>query len=147
MVKILAAIASLFVVSVLFNYPWEVAQMPLYAVQGSLLDFALHCIIPSLGDGIIVLIIFGVGALVLGRSDWFYRPGPAGYALMLFTGFVIAVLIEWIAVYVLGRWSYGASMPRLPGLDIGLSPVLQMLVLPPAIFKLTAWCLKRRQRG
>ena len=96
--------------------------------------------------GFIVLMIFGVGWLALRRMDWFVRPGVAGYALMFATGLVIAVIIEWGAVYVLDRWRYTASMPILPGLGVGLSPVLQMLLLPPVIFKLTAWWLDKRRR-
>ena len=110
-----------------------------------MLEFAVHCIFPSLGDGVIVLLTFTVGWAVLRRSDWFDRPGLSGYALMLFTGLVIAVVVEWVAVYFIDRWSYTASMPQLPGLGVGLSPVLQMLVLPPVIFKVTAWWLGRRQ--
>ena len=58
--------------------------------------------------------------------------------LMLMSGFTLAMLIEWGAVHVLGRWSYAANMPLLPGLGIGVVPILQMLVLPPVIFKVTA---------
>ena len=142
----LSIIATLLVITLPLNFVWELAQMPLYEEQGDWLAFALHCIIPSLGDGFIVLMIFGVGWLVLRRMDWFARPGLTGYGLMLVTGFLIGVLIEWGAVYILDRWRYTASMPMLPGLGIGLSPVLQMLILPPVIFKLTAWWLDKRRR-
>ena len=136
----------MFMVAVVLNYFWEVEQMPLYVGQGSFLDFAVHCIIPSFGDGIIVLFIFGGGWLLLHRSDWSDRPGVSGYALMLLSGFTFAVFIEWGAVYVLGHWSYTANMPQLPGLGIGVTPILQMLVLPPLIFKVTVWLLDRRRR-
>lgn len=33
-------------------------------------------------------------------------------------------------------WAYGPRMPVVPGLQIGLVPVLQMLVLPPVIFRM-----------
>ncbi len=143
----LTRITSVFVISVLLNFPWEVAQMPLYVEDGNLLEFAVHCIVPSLGDGIITLVIFSVGWTVLRRSDWSDRPGINGYALMLGTGFTIAVIIEWVAVYGIERWSYTASMPQLPGLDVGVVPVLQMLILPPVIFKITGWWLNRRKRA
>ncbi len=141
----LIRLTTLFVAAVLFNFPWEVAQMPLYVIDGSLLEFALHCIVPSLGDGIIVLMIFGFGGMVLRRPDWSDRPGIAGYTLMLLSGFALAVIIEWAALSV-DRWSYSASMTQLPGLGVGVSPVLQMLLLPPLIFRVVAWWLKRRQR-
>lgn len=136
--------AAIFFIAVLLNYVWEVAQAPLYAGQGSLAESAVHCIIPSLGDGIIVLAIFGIQVLVLRRWDWSDRPGLRGYALLLVSGFTIATGIEWGAMHVLDRWQYAASMPRIPGLGVGVSPVLQMLVLPPVVFKLSAWWLHRR---
>lgn len=140
-------LAALFVISVLLNFPWEVAQMPLYVDDVNWFEFALHCIIPSLGDGLIVLLIFCVGWVARGRSDWADRPGWAGYALMMITGFVIAVIVEWVALHGLQRWSYTASMPLLPGLGIGAVPVLQMLILPPIIFRMTGWWVGRQHRA
>ncbi|MDI1237400.1 MAG: hypothetical protein PSV26_07950 [Polaromonas sp.] len=137
-------LAALLVISVLLNFPWEVAQMPLYVEEGSWFEFALHCIIPSLGDGLIVMLIFGVGWAVRGRSDWTDQPGWAAYVLMLMTGFSVAVIVEWVGFYGLNRWSYTASMPLLPGLGIGVVPVLQMLILPPVIFRITGWWFARR---
>ena len=65
---------------------------------------------------------------------------------MLPAGLIIAVMVEWIAMSGLGRWSYTASMPLLPVLGVGVVPVVQMLVLPPVIFKITGWWLKRQLR-
>lgn len=143
--KMLPRLAALFVISVLFNFPWEVAQMPLYVEDGSWFEFALHCVIPSLGDGLIVMLIFCVGWVARGRSDWADLPDWAGYALMLITGFSIGMIVEWVGFYGLKRWSYTASMPLLLGPGIGVVPVLQMLILPPVIFRMTGWWLARRQ--
>jgi hypothetical protein len=57
---------------------------------------------------------------------------------MLIAGLAIAVTVELAAVHALGRWEYAARMPILPGLGVGLSPVAQMLVLPPIIFRVVA---------
>jgi len=70
--------------------------MPLYVEDGNWFELALHCIIPSLGDGLIVMLICGVGWAVRGRSDWTDQPGWAAYALMLMTGFSVAVIVEWV---------------------------------------------------
>lgn len=145
--KMLPRLAALFVISVLLNFPWEVAQMPLYAEEVNWFEFALHCIIPSLGDGLIVMLIFCVGWVARDRLDWADQPGWANYALMLVTGFGVAVLVEWVGFYGLNRWSYTVDMPLLPGLNIGVVPVLQMLILPPIIFRITGWWLARRQRA
>jgi hypothetical protein len=77
--------------------------MPFYIEGGYLLEFARHCTVPSLGDGVMVLIILGVGWGVLRSADWFIHPGAFAYALMLATGLLIVVLIECVAVYGFGR--------------------------------------------
>jgi hypothetical protein len=145
MPPVLRTLATLLAIGVPLNFIWEIAQMPLYVEDGKLLEFAVHCIVPSLGDGVIVLIIFGVGWIVWRRVDWFVRPQWPARILMLVTGLIIAVVIEWVAVYGMGRWSYAENMPVLPILNVGLSPVLQMLLLPPVIFKAAAWWLQRHR--
>jgi hypothetical protein len=57
---------------------------------------------------------------------------------MLTAGWVLAVLVEWVAVHILGRWEYTDNMPTLPRLRIGLVPIAQMLFLPPLIFRIVA---------
>jgi hypothetical protein len=131
-------VVTILVVAVLINYPWELAQAPLYAGMESLRAMWWHCFVASLGDGLLVLSIFAAGWIALGRQRWFVHPGVQGYGVMWTTGLVIGLTIEWIAVYVLGRWMYTVQMPLVPGLAIGLIPVVQMLILPPVIFRLVA---------
>jgi hypothetical protein len=123
-------------VAVVVNYVWELAQAPLYVGMTSLGAAWWHCFVASLGDGVLVLIIFAAVWAVTGRVRWYASPGAAGYATMLVVGLAIAVAVEWIALEVLGRWAYTDRMPLVPGLDIGLAPVAQMLVLPPLIFRI-----------
>jgi len=131
-------VAAIFVVAVLGNYPWELAQAPLYAGMESFRTVAWHCFVASLGDGLLVLGIFATGFVVLRRHTWFVRPGVQDYGVMLMTGLMLGIAIEWIAVHRLGRWMYTAQMPLVPGLAIGAVPVAQMLILPPVIFRLVA---------
>ena len=67
--------AAIFAVAVAFNYVWEVAQSPLYAGMEDLRRMLWHCFAPSLGDGVLVLLIFALGWIVLRRRDWFVRVG------------------------------------------------------------------------
>jgi hypothetical protein len=87
-------LAILFVVSLLVNYLWEIAQAPLY---NGMDDFSIvwwHCGVAALGDGLLVLLIYAAGWAVLRRQDWFTHPGAIGYAVMLLAGLVIGVSIE-----------------------------------------------------
>lgn len=133
-----SAAASVFVIAVALNYVWELAQSPLYLGQGDLAVLLWHCLRAALGDGLLVLLIWLGGILVVGRPDWFRRPGRAGYAWMLCAGLALSVTIEWFAVHVVGRWAYAPRMPIIPWLEVGLVPVLQMLLLPPLVFSLAS---------
>lgn len=138
-------LVAIFVVASLFNYLWELAQAPLYEGMQRLRIVWWDCFLASLGDGLLVLLIFAAGWMVLQRQDWFVSPGVPGYAVMLATGLMMSVSIEWIAVHIVGRWAYTERMPLVPGLGVGLSPILQMLVLPPLIFWIAAaWDRVRR---
>ena len=138
-------LAAIYVIAVAFNLVWELAQAPLYIGMNDFRQSWRVCLLATLGDGLLLLLIFAVGWLVLRRWDWFVRPGVRGYALMIVTGMVIAVSIELAAVYVMERWEYTKQMPLVPGLGIGLTPVAQMLVLPPLIFRVVTVWLKRAE--
>jgi len=130
----------LFAVAVLVNYPWERLQSQLYVGPGgSIVQWRL-CLAASLVDGLFVLLIFGVGWMAFGRREWFKQPGIKGYVMMLASGVMISIGVEWTTVYVLCWWTYGQRMPLVPGLGIGVTLLIQMLVLPPFIFHVvTKW--------
>ena len=130
--------ALVFAVAVAFNFPWEMLQAPLYRMETGSLPAWLHCLRASFVDGLLVLLILVLGARVLGRPDWFDRPGGRGHAWTVVSGVIFAAALEWTSVHLLKRWSYEPTMPVMPGLDIGLVPIAQMLVLPPAIFAVAA---------
>lgn len=142
----LGCFAALFVVAVPFNYFWEIAQGFLFVGMdwGSVSTW-VHCFIASLGDGFLVWIIFAVGWLTFKRSDWFVDPRGLHYSVMLIVGLGLGVVVEWIAVRLINRWTYTEQMPLIPGLVIGLVPVIQMVVLPPVIFFVVAAWIKHRE--
>lgn len=134
----LRLLGVLFVIAVLVNYIWELAQSFLFVGMTTWSNIWWHCFVASLGDGLILWIIFASGWAFLSRPDWFIDPGFKGYVVMLSSGFLIAIAIEWYAVHVLARWEYTDQMPTLPGTEVGITPILQMLILPPLIFRITA---------
>ena len=139
----LRTFAALFVVSVVLNYFWEIAQGFLFVGMDSWENIWWHCFVASLGDGLMVWVIHAAGWSIFRRTDWFMSPRWKGYGVMLTTGLIMAVAVEWLAVHVLQRWTYTADMPVLPGVNIGIAPLLQMLMLPPLIFYIVAHGLKK----
>jgi len=131
-------LARIFVAAVAVNYPWELAQSPLYVQPGGGGAMVWHCGLASVGDGVMVLLIVVAGRLLLRRGDWFVRPDSWSYVVMLTAGLALSIGVEWAAVRGLGWWSYGSRMPLVPMLGIGITPVAQLLALPPLIARLAA---------
>ena len=134
-----------FLIAVLLNYVWELAQAPLYVgLERYTATVFWHCFVASLGDGLTVLLIIVAGWISFRRCDWFQRPGIGGYLVMLTTGLVLAVFVEWVGVHILGRWAYTDKMPTVPWVRIGLVPIAQMAILPPVIFRTAALWVSRK---
>lgn len=123
----------IFFVAVAVNYAWELAQTPLYAG----VDFpgaVWHCFVASLGDGLLLLFIYAAVAVALRSLDWYMRPNVEAYVAIAVAGLAVGVAVEWWGLHIAKRWQYSDLMPIIPGAGVGLAPILQMLVLPPAIF-------------
>jgi len=56
---------------------------------------------------------------------------------LLIIGTVIGVGIERWA-FITGRWSYTESVPIIPFLKVGITPILQMMIVPILTFYLSA---------
>ena len=127
------------------NLAWEIAQVRLYTVWAEadgpgIFRALLHC---SLGDAVIALVMFALAGIVVQRADWPASRPWAGGAIVVIGAMCFTAWSEWYNVYRAGNWGYAASMPMIFG--IGLSPMLQWLILPPAIVAsyraLTPLCL------
>jgi hypothetical protein len=87
---------------------------------------------PSVGDAAIVVALWGVGAYIFASPDWCRRAGASLIAALALLGGLISVGLERAALSA-GRWAYGSATPLIPGLGVGLTPVLQMALLPPLL--------------
>ena len=115
------------------NLTWEIAQVRLYtiwaAADGTSVAWALlHC---SLGDVVIALAMFALAGIVLRRADWPVSRPWTGGVIVVIGAMAFTAWSEWYNVYRAGNWGYTASMPMIFG--IGLSPLLQWLIIPPVI--------------
>ena len=115
------------------NLAWEIAQVRLYTLWAeanglSVLWALLHC---TLGDVMIALALFALAGMVLRRADWPASRPWAGGTMVVVGTMAYTAWSEWYNVYRTGSWAYTASMPLVFG--IGLSPLLQWLILPPVL--------------
>ncbi|OQW31825.1 MAG: hypothetical protein A4E19_07480 [Nitrospira sp. SG-bin1] len=135
--------SRIFVIAVILNYPWERVQSSLYLTKDGTAIPWWHCMLASFGDGLLVLLMFWAGQVVFGNPAWFGRPGLRGYLLMAVTGLVLIIPLEWLMISRMEWWSYTAQMLLIPGMAVGVTPVAQMLVLPPLIFRVAAMLCKK----
>lgn len=122
------------------NLAWEAAHLPLYTIwrdsSGWEQAYAVvHC---TIGDVLIASSTFMLAYLAIGHRSWpQLRFWPVAI-LATAGGVVYTIYSEWNNVYVRASWAYSDLMPivRLGDLPIGLSPILQWIVLPAAAFAL-----------
>ena len=115
------------------NLAWEIAHVRLYTIwmeaDGLSIAWSLfHC---SMGDVLIALAMFALAGMVLRRADWPVSHPWAGGTMVVIGAMAYTAWSEWHNVYRAGSWGYAAGMPLIFG--IGLSPLLQWLILPPAM--------------
>jgi hypothetical protein len=130
--------------TLLLNYPWEFLQVPLYEgmPQAPHWEAIQACSRAAAGDAVIALAAYGAVAVWLRSRAWVLEPTRASTLGFLGAGVLITVLIERLALSGLwvAHWSYSALMPVVPGLGVGLSPLMQWLVLPPLVL----WLVRRQ---
>ena len=115
------------------NLAWEIAHVRLYTLwaeaDGLTVAWSLfHC---TLGDVLIALAVFALAGMVLRQVDWPASRPWAGGVMVVIGTMAYTAWSEWYNVYRAGSWGYSASMPLIFG--IGLSPLLQWLILPPVL--------------
>ena len=132
------------------NLVWEIAHLPLYTIwyeaSASYAAFAVaHC---TIGDVLIGASSLAL-VLIIGRlrplATWPWRR-VAGFTVLLGTGFT--AFSEWLSVDILQNWAYAERMPviTLGSVRLGLSPLLQWIVIPPlALYLARKTILSRRK--
>lgn len=121
---------------------WEILQLPLYTIWTAPVAtraFAIaHC---TIGDAMIAASTLIFAWIVTGRAHW---PQARFWSVALVTvvlGLGYTIFSEWLNVTVQMSWAYSATMPVIPmfGFEVGLSPVLQWIVVPAIGFAIVRW--------
>ena len=120
------------------NLIWEVLHLPLYTIwtTGSVREQAFavaHC---TLGDLLIAISTLMLALILAGDHAWPRRRFWPVAILTIAFGVGYTAFSEWLNVVVRASWAYSEWMPviSLLGQKIGLSPLLQWMVVPAAAF-------------
>ncbi len=119
---------------------WEIAQFPLYAIwstgtaRAQVIAIA-HC---TAGDVVIATLAIVVALVLVAHPDWPARRFWPTAAVTLMVSLAYTGFSEWLNTVVRRSWSYSEWMPILDlfGLQLGLSPMLQWLVVPTLAMRL-----------
>lgn len=128
----------------IFSLAWEILQLPLYTLASeprlTWVAYAIaHCTVGDVLIGTAALI----AALVICRAG--ERAHWPRNKIILWTALAAAAYTILSERYNLahGSWAYSPLMPIVPGLEVGLSPLLQWLLVPVAAW----WSAKPRNHS
>lgn len=146
--KTLSSLAVYFGIAFPLHLVWEVLQGPLFAGFESYAGHFLPCLWgAATGDMIFMGVIYLSLAASFGQINWLSRPfllrEPSTWMLAPLIGALLGAGFELWAVHVDRRWAYGQLMPIVPVLQVGWTPVAQMLVVPLTTIGLSSWLLRR----
>lgn len=116
------------------NFPWEMAHSLLYrgGPEATWLQHLVCCGLASLADGLGIGALFAIGAAAFREPRWTRQRTPSRLGAVMLLGLGGAVMTEWLALR-LDWWAYSPAMPRLPGTNLGISPLVQFIVLPVVV--------------
>jgi hypothetical protein len=128
--------------SFMLHLVWEIGQMPLYRSTSESFwqDFRMCLFATATGDMLFMLTLYLTVAVMHKKLAWLSDESsfahPATWLIPVLVGLLLATSFELWAVYAARRWEYD-TMPLVPILKVGITPLLQMIVIPVAI---TAVC-------
>jgi len=129
MFSIVSLLAAIAVVAGALHLVWEGMHVSLYGGYETLtrLPITFYATIGDVGYTIGAVLL---AALFKGNFRWLSAPSMRDLAGLAVMGALIALFVEYKAL-ALGRWFYLDAMPMIPILNVGLTPILQMMILLP----------------
>lgn len=127
----LVAIRRYMLATFVGNLLWETAQLPFYRIwyHAGAVRLVSIVIMGVTGDIAIAGTVLILALCLYGADRWPERNFLPVACLVMMFGVLYTLVSE--AVHVrLGMWHYAAIMPRLPLIGVGLTPVLEWLVVP-----------------
>jgi len=118
----------------LLNLAWEVPHSLLYktTTEMPVKEYVPRILQAAAGDIIMVLIIFLIISLFNKSFQWEINK-KNNLLISIISGIIISTAFELYSLST-DRFAYLPAMPLIPFTTIGLTPVLQMIIMPLFIF-------------
>ena len=120
------------------NLLWEAAHYVLYLCK---IPLGVCALTTASRDAFIVLGMYGIGVILFRDWQWTAQWQRKHTFFIAWVSFLVAWFIE-VQGLMLQKWQYAPTMPILPVLNVGLSPIAQMVILVPLTFFFVQKALK-----
>ena len=136
---------NILIFALLLNYPWEFLQAPFFEgmAVASHWDAVKVCTRGAVGDAVIMLLAYWSVSVASSDRLWFRTRSRVQMLGLIAAGVIITVGIEHFATQSTNPawgWRYADTMPTVPVVGVGLTPLLQWILLPP----LAIWFVRRQ---
>lgn len=129
----------------LLHFLWEMLQVPWFAgmLEASHGSVVWLCVQATVGDVVILIISFWLASACVRYRSWLLKGERRPAGVLVAVGLAFTIAFEWFATGPLERWSYAETMPVVPGIGVGLTPILQWILLPPLVL----WLARHHMLG
>ena len=121
------------ILAIVLNFAWKIIQLPFYKNNVYDIRHIFFCALATLADVIMVMLIYFSFALVYQNAFWIKGINIQRLLLLILTGGIGAILAEMKHLSK-ADWAYSSSMPIIPFVNVGISPLLQFMLLPLIIY-------------
>lgn len=104
---------------------------------------AFFCTLSSLVDTLILLLLYHAFVIIYKELFWNRHFIVQRILILMVAGSIGTILTEILYLSV-DSWKYSRSMPLIPVVNVGVSPVLQFMILLIFIYRLSFKMLRKR---
>ena len=119
--------------SLLLHTFWEGLHSYFYIFPDGLAAYPRFCWFCVSGDVLIALGTFFLVGLIHKKRKWILDPSKQQVVIFVLSGVVFTIISEFVHVNTKGTWQYSELMPLIPLIDVGISPLVQWIVIPLAL--------------
>ena len=132
MKKLLLFLVILIIVSTVLHGIWEYGQSGVFYTFNGITSFENYDLLFGrvILDITATITIFLIISIINLDWKWIVTWDAKDTFLLLFLSLLGSFYVEVSSLHI-GRWGYSSSMPLLTGTEIGLTPLLQWMVLIP----------------
>ena len=129
------------VIAFLLNFIWELIQIPFYKDASYNTEHIAFCALASVADAIMVLLLYFGFAYIFRNPFWIRHSKWKRIVIVVLIGGAGATVIEFWHLSQ-ANWAYANAMPTIPVINVGISAVLQFMILPVLVYFLSFYYLK-----